>query len=102
MIRREHDSERITQAKDSFKLQPVVYHYWVSLQHGYLFSTSKECPLTRISKVKIKYMGFTSDLGWPKKMNTGRLLCKPSPKSKKQKKKKLSLARKTDTVFRKQ
>lgn len=45
------------------------YHYWISNKHGYAMSTEKKCP----SKTKgYKYMGFSSDTGWPKKMNTSR------------------------------
>jgi len=39
------------------------------------------CPVTK-PKERLKYIGFTEDTGWPKKMNTGRLLHKPIKKKK--------------------
>lgn len=53
-----------------------VYHFWVGNKTGYIFSTSKVCPIQR-PKERLKYLGFTQDFGWPKKMNTGRILYRP-------------------------
>jgi len=58
----------------------TVYHYWVGNITGYVFSTGDTCPLTKPPD-RLKYMGTTTDVMWPKKMSTGRLLFKPMNKS---------------------
>lgn len=58
-----------------------ILYYFVG-KSGYVFSTRKDF-LKKGGKDRYKYMGFTTDAGWPKKMNTGRLLHKPNPKIKK-------------------
>lgn len=55
--------------------RPIIY-YWVG-KTGYLWSYSKERPTKGVAEHKWAYMGFTTDLIWPKKMNTGRLLQSP-------------------------
>jgi hypothetical protein len=72
-----------------------IYHIWLGKITGYVFSSNKSEPIK--NGEKLKYMGFTSDIGWPKKMNTGRLIHKPNGKSKK-KQKKLSRSQKTEIV----
>ncbi len=63
----------------------TIYHIWLGEITGYVFSSHKVQPIKKGEK--LKYMGFTCDIGWPKTMNTGRLIHKPSGKSiKKQKK----------------
>ncbi len=56
-----------------------IYHIWVG-KIGYVWSTEKKCPVKDDIKMGMKYMGYTSDVGWPKKMNTGRLLYKTTDK----------------------
>ncbi len=50
-------------------------HYWIS-SDGFVSSTDPVCPVKK-PLVKMKYIGFTSDFGWPKTMNTGRVFYKP-------------------------
>jgi hypothetical protein len=57
-----------------------VYHFWVGKRTGYAISSSKDSPHKKGEK--LKYMGFSSDSGWPKKMNTGRMMHKPKHKKK--------------------
>lgn len=61
-------------------------HFWVGNKTGYVFGTSETCPI-RKPLDRLKYMGFTEDAGWPKKMNTGRLLHKPDGKTVRRQKK---------------
>jgi len=55
------------------------YHFWLGNLTGYVFSAKKECPVLNPPD-RLKYLGYTYDVGWPKKMNTGRLLQKPDKK----------------------
>ena len=71
-------------------------HYWVGNRSGYVMSTTKECPLKQPSD-RLKYMGHTECMGWPKKMSTGRVLHKPIGR-KLRKYKKLRKQDKTDTT----
>jgi hypothetical protein len=59
------------------------YHFWVSSRYGYVWALKKDYQTTILKIARMKYLGFTNDLGWPKKMNTGRILHKPSYKSRK-------------------
>lgn len=52
-----------------------VYHIWVG-KIGYVWSTTKVCPVKNSMLQSMKYLGFTSDNGFPKRLNTGRLLHK--------------------------
>lgn len=52
-----------------------IYYFWIGKKTGYAISSTKESP--RRKGEKLKYMGFSSDVGWPKKMNTGRVMYKP-------------------------
>lgn len=63
----------------------MAYHYWVGNITGYVFSTGNVCPILKPPD-RMKYMGTTEDIMWPKRMNTGRILYK-SKKPKKRKKK---------------
>lgn len=60
-------------------------HIWVGKGVGFVSSVSKSTdkPPTPQSKVKLRYMGYTYTMPvkWPKIMNTGRLLHKPSDKT---------------------
>lgn len=58
-------------------------HYWVSKTYGLTSSTTNVCPVKHPYGGKMKYLGFTDDVSWPKKLNTGRLLHKPLDKHKK-------------------
>lgn len=81
-----------------------VQHYWIGNKTGLIMSTSSNCPIKK-PKEKLKYMGYTTDYSWPKRMNTGRLLYKFNYKSRKKNKKHikmLSNAKKTDTIFKEQ
>lgn len=60
-------------------------HFWVGNKTGYVTSTAlvgtkPNCPITK-SKDRLKYLGFSATVGWPKVLNTGRLLRKPSDKA---------------------
>jgi hypothetical protein len=50
-------------------------HYWISYRYGYVLSSSKYCPIKKgkQKRDKVRYIGFTFDESWPKRMNTGRL-----------------------------
>lgn len=66
-----------------------VFHYWANSRSGIVLSGSKYNPC---KKGKTTYLGFSSEPGWPKKMNTGRIIYNDphgSPASKKKKNKKL-------------
>lgn len=54
----------------------TIFHYWVGNITGYVFSTENKCPILKPTE-RMKYLGYTESMGWPKKMNTGRLLKKP-------------------------
>ena len=54
-------------------MQQVKYYIFVG-KFGYTISTD---PVCHIRNRKNKCMGYTHDIGWPKKMNTGRVLFKP-------------------------
>ena len=60
----------------------IRYHIWVGNKTGYVFSSSNLAPV-RKPKERLKYMGTTTDIGWPKKMSTGRILYKPIEKPRK-------------------
>ena len=73
------------------------YHYWVGNITGCIFSTSNVCPVKNQKIDRLKYMGYTSDTGWPKKMNTGRILYKSSNKMRRIQKKKCKILLNTKT-----
>ena len=56
------------------------YHYWIGNKTGLILSSSKECPILKPIE-RIKYLGYTEDVTWPKKMNTGRIIYKPTKKA---------------------
>lgn len=57
------------------------YYFWLGVRTGYVWScTLNYFPPKKLNE-RLKYMGFTYDIGWPKKMNTGRLIHKPSSKT---------------------
>lgn len=49
-----------------------------------MINTEKVLPVKE-PKLRYSYIGFTTDIGWPKKMNTGRVLYKSSEESEKRK-----------------
>ena len=57
-----------------------VYHYWVSTKFNYVMSSKREIPVT-VNRETYKYIGYSSDLGWPKKMHTGRMFHQASKES---------------------
>lgn len=63
------------------------YHFWVGNKSGYVWAMLKSYKLNPKEGERFKYLGYTSDIGWPKKMNTGRLLHKPNAQSRKKNKK---------------
>ena len=57
------------------------YYIWISKRSGLIVSTSNTPPTRKDNS--LKYMGFTYDiLGWPKRMNTGRVLHEATVKGK--------------------
>lgn len=60
----------------------MIYHYWVGNISGVVFSTSPVCP-QKNPLDRLKYIGYSEDMGWPKRMNTGRLFHKGNAKTKK-------------------
>lgn len=68
------------------------YYFWLGVKTGYIFNTVERCPVVKKRPEEtLRYVGFTFDIGWPKRMNTGRILYKPSSasmkKTRKQRKK---------------
>jgi hypothetical protein len=49
----------------------VKIHIWLN-NEGIISSSDSICPVKKSSR--FKYMGYSHDIGWPKKMNTGRIL----------------------------
>lgn len=69
-----------------------VYHFWIGTHEGVIMSTSNKCPLLKHAS-KMKYMGTSSDIGYPKKLSTGRMLHESNDKSRlRQRKKKKELS----------
>jgi len=62
------------------------YYFWVGNKSGYIWSCTLNYKLNPKKKERLKYLGWTHDLGWPKRMNTGRILYKPSALDYKKKK----------------
>jgi len=58
------------------------FHYWVGVKSGYVMASNKDFKPPKRNGERMKYMGYTYDIGWPKKMNTGRILHKPKAKKK--------------------
>lgn len=58
--------------------KPVMMkcHYWISNKHGYAMTSDTQNPGTKGNRKgkKFKYMGYSYDSGWPKKMSTGRTI----------------------------
>ena len=67
--------------------EKTKYHYWLSCRMGFVWALRKDYELYPEKGNRYKYLGFTYDLGWPKKMNTGRLLHKPTDKARKRQRK---------------
>jgi len=55
----------------------MILYYWVGSKSKLVFSYSKKAPRT-VFKERLRYVGWTEDLLWPKKMSTGRMLHHPS------------------------
>lgn len=62
------------------------YHFWLSSKTGVVWGPHKDYSIYSKSGTKHKYLGYTYDVGWPKKMNTGRLLMKQNKESLKRQK----------------
>lgn len=56
----------------------IKYHFWLGNKSGYVWACHKDYKLTPRLGERFKYAGYTYDIGWPKKMSTGRLLHKQS------------------------
>jgi hypothetical protein len=52
---------------------PMLYHIWISKSQGIISSTSYS-KQAEVKSSEWKYMGYTTDTVYPKKMNTGRIL----------------------------
>lgn len=63
------------------------YHFWVGNKSGYVWALHREYEPGHKLGERMKYLGYTTDTYWPKKLNTGRLLQKPNAKSRKKQKK---------------
>ena len=59
------------------------YYFWVGNKSGVIWAMRKDYELRPINGERFKYLGWTKDVGYPKKMNTGRVLIKPSKKGRK-------------------
>lgn len=62
-------------------------HYWAGNQTGLVMSSTKDFKPRGQLNERFKYIGFTNDMWWPKKMNTGRLLHRSNTKTRKKNKK---------------
>ena len=62
-------------------------HYWVGNISGIVSANTKKCPLLKPPD-RLKYVGWTTDIQWPLVMNTGRMLHKEKPGTKKKRRKK--------------
>lgn len=60
----------------------VKVHYWVH-KKGYTTTVGTGILNKKERKLKYKYLGYTFDQKWPKKMNTGRLIFAFTPKKRK-------------------
>jgi len=55
-------------------------YIWVN-KDGFVYSSDKKFPILKQRKgYEYKYLGWTTSIGWPKKMNTGRVLYEPKKK----------------------
>lgn len=55
-------------------------YIWVC-KDGFIYSGDNRFPLLKKKKgYEYKYLGWTTSIGWPKKMNTGRILHEPKKK----------------------
>lgn len=58
----------------AFKNTLAGVHVWVTSE-GIVVSSDKVCPaLNPHRKMKCKYLGHSKDLGWPKKLDNGRII----------------------------
>lgn len=51
-----------------------TYHVWVSNRSGLHWALFKDHRPFVKKGDRLKYLGYTSDAGWPKKMSTGRVI----------------------------
>jgi hypothetical protein len=56
-------------------------HIYISKKHGVVITSVKDL-MVHPSGDKRKYMGYTFDIGYPKLLNTGRILYEPRKKRK--------------------
>jgi len=66
----------------NYQVEKVKFHYWVGVKSGYVMASNKDFKPPKRTGERMKYMGWTYSSGWPKKMNTGRILHKPIRKKK--------------------
>jgi hypothetical protein len=52
------------------------FYFWVGNKSGYLWTCDFNSKPKPKKGERLKYLGWTTDFGWPKKLNTGRILHK--------------------------
>lgn len=57
-------------------------HFWVGNKSGYLWSYFINAKPKPKKGERLKYLGFTFDVGFPKTMNTGRIIYEATLKPK--------------------
>lgn len=58
-------------------------HFFVNKRNGILFSSSRISPVVKHKKgIVTKYLGWSDDADWPKKLNNGRIINYYPPKKK--------------------
>jgi len=53
------------------------FYFWVGNKTGYQWACVRDYRPKCKNGERMKYLGWTTDIGWPKKLNTGRILHKP-------------------------
>jgi len=53
------------------------FYFWVGNKSGYQWTCDFNSKPKPKKGERLKYLGYATELGWPKKLNTGRLLYKP-------------------------
>lgn len=62
-------------------MNSTKYYAWVGNKSGYIWAIIRDYKLYPKQGERFKYLGYTTDIGWPKKLNTGRILYKQSSES---------------------
>lgn len=58
----------------------MIMHVYIGSKSGVMVNYKKQSPIrTRGVKLfeRVRYLGTTEDMGWPKKLSSGRILHKP-------------------------